>query len=356
MLDQSEFFDRYSLSKKEFRTTGLKWADLVAIHDLHAEQCETLRNTGEYAASRLRSLPAVHSVRMRVKEPEHVVEKIIRKTVARPSLKITPKNYTKKLTDLVGLRALHLFKGDWLAIHDFVKKTWDLKEVPRANVRRGDSTQLLDGYRKAECRVVEHRFGYRSVHYLLRAQPARSEEVLELQVRTIFEEAWSEIDHRVRYPAQASPAVLNEYLVMFNRYAGSADEMGTYLKSLQDHLAERDDEARRQQGEYKAVLASLRETIEALKITKAQKRDLEKKLSSLASAQPGWAPAPVLGAGAITFSPSIIAGSLERSSIQTGEAMPWLPSTSPLNVRFDPDMMASHIRPMSSMSSLRGST
>ena len=67
----------------------------------------------------------------------------------------------------------------------------------------------------------------------------------EIQVRTIFEDAWSEIDHLVRYPNNKDNKLLNNYLLMFNSLAAQADDMGTFLmtmkKSLADMQKERDD-------------------------------------------------------------------------------------------------------------------
>ena len=59
----------------------------------------------------------------------------------------------------------------------------------------------------------------------------------EMQVRTVFEEAWSEIDHIIRYPYDVNNPILNEYLSIFNRIVGSADEMGTFIKNLKIQLS-----------------------------------------------------------------------------------------------------------------------
>ena len=60
--------------------------------------------------------------------------------------------------------------------------------------------------------------------------------IAEIQVRTIFEEGWSEIDHKIRYPYDADNPVLGQFLVVFNRLAGSADEMGSFVKLLKRKL------------------------------------------------------------------------------------------------------------------------
>jgi putative GTP pyrophosphokinase len=51
-------------------------------------------------------------------------------------------------------------------------------------------------------------------------------------VRTIFEEGWSEIDHRIRYPNFSDNPLVNYFLTIFNRLSGSADEMGGFVKGL----------------------------------------------------------------------------------------------------------------------------
>ena len=59
---------------------------------------------------------------------------------------------------------------------------------------------------------------------------------MEIQVRTVFEEAWSEIDHIIRYPYDVDNPVLTEYLAIFNRIVGSADEMGMFIKKLKKEV------------------------------------------------------------------------------------------------------------------------
>ena len=68
---------------------------------------------------------------------------------------------------------------------------------------------------------------YRSVHYVIRDEETQL--CIEVQVRTLFEEAWSEIDHKLRYPYNLSNEMIASYLEIMNRAAGMADEMGTFL-------------------------------------------------------------------------------------------------------------------------------
>ena len=55
---------------------------------------------------------------------------------------------------------------------------------------------------------------------------------MEIQVRTLFEEAWGEIDHAIVYPDYQEDRLLNEYTGLLNRLSGLADEMSDFFTSL----------------------------------------------------------------------------------------------------------------------------
>lgn len=61
----------------------------------------------------------VHSIRGRIKKPDHLIEKIIRNAKNNPKKynKIYVKNYCKIITDLIGFRVIILDKRDWKEIH-----------------------------------------------------------------------------------------------------------------------------------------------------------------------------------------------------------------------------------------------
>ena len=57
---------------------------------------------------------------------------------------------------------------------------------------------------------------------------------LEIQVRTLFEEGWGEVDHAVIYPYFQNDQVLKEYTELLNRLSGLADEMGGFFSRLKE--------------------------------------------------------------------------------------------------------------------------
>lgn len=76
---------------------------------------------------------------------------------------------------------------------------------------------------------------YRSVHYTIYSEQGLG---IEIQVRTLFEEAWSEIDHKLRYPYNLTNEMLSKYINIMNRLTGMGDEMGTFIHSYIQNFQE----------------------------------------------------------------------------------------------------------------------
>jgi putative GTP pyrophosphokinase len=186
MITQEEFLSKYNITNEAFAGTGLQWNDLVLIYEDYEGYKEELEPSAIFIFNSLMKSKKVHSVRYRIKSSEHLVEKIIRKKIKNQTFNITVENYRSEITDLIGLRALHLFKEDWENVHDFIQATWKLKEPPVANFRKGDSPALIKIFKEKKCKTKEHEYGYRSIHYLIESQPTKNLHLAEIQVRTIF--------------------------------------------------------------------------------------------------------------------------------------------------------------------------
>ena len=238
-LNRDEFFEKYLIEEEYFENTGLDWNELVAIYDDYSNIVPKLEIDSQHIVLKLIDAESVHSVRKRVKNPEHLLEKIIRKGKKYVELGINRTNYKRIVTDLIGIRVLHLFKDDWLAIHEEIMHLWEVKETPQVNIRKGDNdgVDFEKMVEEAGCELIVRKYGYRSVHYLIGTPLNKNEEIqVEIQVRTVIEEAWSEIDHKIRYPYDTQNDMLGEYLAIFNRIVGSADEMGSFIKKLKEEL------------------------------------------------------------------------------------------------------------------------
>jgi ppGpp synthetase/RelA/SpoT-type nucleotidyltranferase len=286
MLNKKEFLRKYRIPPARFQSAELKWDDLVQVHDHYVALRNQLEPIASLFVESLRRVPEVHSLKARTKDPEHLIEKVIRKRIAEKRRKIDVKNYYREITDLVGVRALHLFKDDWLAIHNAITSIFSLRGNPTANIRKGDSNPMIDAFKKKKWRLIEHQFGYRSIHYLAVSQPGKDRFTVEIQVRTIFEEGWSEIDHQTRYPYDFENILLPQYLVLFNRLAGSADEMGSFVKTLKDQWELRQIEHASVLAEKDELIARLKARVQSSQIQIAEKRSLVADLDSLSKRRP----------------------------------------------------------------------
>lgn len=173
----------------------------------------------------LGQLEQVHLQSGRVKGKASLIEKIIRKRYeyngSRTSeyAHINSNNYSNIITDLVGIRLIVNYRGKWQQIHEKILSMFPLKdlslydgvehlphikgeqflaEIPTVYYAKGDS---IEQYLLANIKVKEHKQGYRSIHYVI----SYKECYVELQVRTIYDEAWSDCDHSYVYKQEARP-------------------------------------------------------------------------------------------------------------------------------------------------------
>lgn len=276
-IQKDDFLKKYRISEDNFNKTNLKWTDLLEIYEDHVNNYRKFSIISNYVFEVLAELPVVHSIRKRIKDPEHLIEKIIRKSIDNPNLGISCENYHEIITDLIGVRALHLYKEDWIHIHNRIINTWETVEKPTANIRKGDSEEV---YIENGCNIREHKYGYRSVHYLIKFPCTKdSNKIVEIQVRTLFEEAWSEIDHTIRYPYDIDNPILAGYLVVFNSLAGSADQMGSFIKFLKQELNLRSKEIE----EKDMLIKKLKEDIYKSELGEPDKERITESLNKINS-------------------------------------------------------------------------
>lgn len=254
---KEEFLNKYHLTEEDITKNGIQWDVLNDIYTDFNKYKDTYETQADFIANTLRTHKKVHSVKSRVKDSERLIEKIIRKTPNRKEkygkeFQFSVENYKEEINDLIGIRAIHIFKEDWEDIHKFILNTWKVIEIT-ANVREGDDTQIFEDL---NIQIQSRKSGYRSVHYLIEFFPTSQKVIAEIQVRTIFEEGYGEIDHQLRYSHKEIPEVLALNLLLFNRIAGSSDEMASYInllnrnwnqmeKEYQDIISEKDNEIKK---------------------------------------------------------------------------------------------------------------
>ena len=246
MLDKEAFFKKYSV-QEYFQKSGLDWKNLEDIYDDYVQYRNTeldglcvelenflMENFNVHSSSN-GDIP-LHSIRGRVKSPEHLVEKIIRKRGKEHSYKykdIDVSNYKSIVRDLIGIRILVLAKEEWEGIFDEIVSLFpqndssDIRmvEPPKAYTRYGDR-DIFKGKI-----VSEHsNKGYRSQHYVICFKGV----YCEIQVRTLSEEVFGEFDHKVKYPYRDNNKFLIRYSNTLSQLLDSVDELISTCFQLND--------------------------------------------------------------------------------------------------------------------------
>lgn len=254
-----EFLLKYPYDKETISKNNIDINNLKEIYDDYIEYKNSYENQAGFIANILRSQTMVHSVKSRIKDPDRLLEKVIRKTTDRKNkygdeFEFTIDNYKNEINDLIGIRVIHIFKDQWQEIHEFILKTWKVIEIT-ANVREGDNIKVFED---PSIEVRSKASGYRSVHYLVEFYPTSQRVIAEIQVRTIFEEGYGEIDHRLRYSHDEIPEILQSNLLLFNRIAGSADEMASLINNISKEWGEKEINYKKIIEEQEAEIAKLK--------------------------------------------------------------------------------------------------
>lgn len=171
------------------------------------------------------STPTVHSVKSRLKDSSHLKDKIVRKQA--DGEPITAENLFTRVTDLAGVRVLHLYQEQSRAIHAAIidkvenQRDWVFNEQPRAYTWDPEAQGFFASM-GLEVHVKDS--FYTSVHYLVRPR-ADSPHCCEIQVRTLFEEIWGEVDHALNYPNPSDNVACREQLRVLTKVVGAGSRL-----------------------------------------------------------------------------------------------------------------------------------
>jgi len=178
---------------------------------------DPLLNTG--------SPTVIHSVKSRLKGEANFADKIKRKRDAGRHL--TKNNIFSEITDCAGIRILHLHQQQYKDIHEFIKvkirnKSWKLIEKPIAYTWDPESEVFFKSF---DLRTSVKPSYYTSVHFLIAPANNQHGVCCEVQVRTLFEEIWGEIDHSINYPKASGKMASIEQLRVLSKLVSTGSRL-----------------------------------------------------------------------------------------------------------------------------------
>jgi putative GTP pyrophosphokinase len=172
----------------------------------------------------------IHSTRSRIKDPGHLSDKLIRKIreskASGEPFEIAPQNLFTRVTDLAGIRLLHIHTRQISDIDRLLKAI--IQEQP-IELLEGPSARTWDDESRAFFRSIgietrDSETMYTSVHYVI-ASKSSTTVTCEIQVRTLMEEVWGEVDHAVNYPHPNEHVACREQIRALARSTSSATRL-----------------------------------------------------------------------------------------------------------------------------------
>lgn len=164
----------------------------------------------------------VHSVKARMKSVEHFRDKLQRKQ----GRDINEGNLFQEITDFAGVRVLHIHQKQFANIHAAINKQLEEKEwvLGESPVAYSWDPEAKSFFEQLGIKTTIKETFYTSVHYLLKPN-ADSPVCCEVQVRTLFEEIWGEIDHAINYPHAIDNLACTEELRVLSKFISTGTRL-----------------------------------------------------------------------------------------------------------------------------------
>lgn len=187
---------------------------------------------------------SLYTIKYRLKDEERLIEKLEGESDPDAS------NFREKIKDLLGLRIVCLRHSDVKKVEDYLNylnteqklvyvHTPERKLPPFMWISSADT-----GYPQGDIQYS----GYSSMHYVVKPGPQigfpqdLNSLYCEIQVRTILEEAWGEIDHKYRYEIKRKgaeiPSGIDRGFRAFSAYIQASIIQVEYLcKDIEEYLS-----------------------------------------------------------------------------------------------------------------------
>lgn len=236
---RAKFLRDCELTKEVIHSFWYTVRELANIYYNHKKRSSEYKELWVYVTQMFLQKPQFfHSIKFRVKDPKSLIYKILKKKG------ITSDNYTEEIDDLLWVRVLMLDKKKRKDIHKFIVDKWELKEKIAYFVDENDKISYEKDFESKD--IKKSKRWYSSLHYIIKIKPTMKEVSIEIQVRSLLEEVWWEVDHLLRYKkapdSQKWPTIgvwlniLNSFVIKWNELVSflfKVNNEGIRMKDLQ---------------------------------------------------------------------------------------------------------------------------
>ena len=175
----------------------------------------------------------IHFIKYRIKD-----ERSLRTKLERDLTNASDQDLVDRITDFAGLRIIHLHPDQLTDIHPLVsdilkEHKCKLLESPKAYCW---DLEYEDLFRRIGVEAVQRDSMYTTVHYDIVANQ-RKKITCEIQVRTLMEELWGEVSHRINYPKKSPSASCQDQLKVLARLtSGCGRLVDSIFKTHRDFI------------------------------------------------------------------------------------------------------------------------
>ena len=164
----------------------------------------------------------IHFIKYRIKDEDSLRAKLERLTVSTQpepmNEPVSETNLFERISDLAGLRIIYLHTDQLMSIHPLILEILEEQRL----VMAGSPTAY---YWDVEYQELFENIGlktelrgsmYTTVHYDIVANQ-RTKIKCELQVRSLMDEVWGEVSHRINYPTVSTSTTCQDQLKVLAR-------------------------------------------------------------------------------------------------------------------------------------------
>jgi putative GTP pyrophosphokinase len=201
-------------------------------YNQHAEaMIKVTKELRDIIEQAVQNLPSMPTIKCRPKDFKSFFKKymsILNSETPELQAKISIHDGMPRITDLIGIRIVCPFLEEVDTVGAVLKKTFEIVEVER----KGSNHSFKE-------------FGYESIHILVKIPEKLTEkygdcgcDVAEIQIRTILQDAWAEVEHELVYKAEFTPfdEPMKRKLAAINANLSLADLIFQEIRSYQRQL------------------------------------------------------------------------------------------------------------------------
>lgn len=197
-------------------------SDYLRVVSYYADLAESAKRIAEEALKR-RGI-RVQSIEARAKDPASFGRKAAKPSKNDPNHPMYP-SPLDQITDKAAIRIITFFPRTIREIDKMLQ----------------DEYMVVEHFDKGESLIEEERFGYQSVHYLITLDDVRTSlpeyerftsALVEVQVRTILQHTWAEIEHDIQYKSSAT--IPRDIKRRFMSLAGLLEIADREFQAIQD--------------------------------------------------------------------------------------------------------------------------